>query len=133
MMIDLIAFPFLSLVVFITAMRVMRSLREVRAARARQTALMVPDDFRKPSDDFHDQTWLPLCNKIANSAIAKLTRPLTCDERRIIWRTRAPLTLEVVWSEIESASTAEQIMELLYSLPPGMDRPDPTGWCQPGA
>ncbi len=39
------------------------------------------------------------------------------------------MILEVVLREMESASTAEEVIDLLKALPPGMDRPDPTSWC----
>jgi hypothetical protein len=129
-MILLIAFPFIALVVFILLMRLRRGFQEVEAMRARRTALMLPEDHRRPSDDFHDQTWLPLCQSIASDASGKSNRPLTLDEWRTVWRTRSQLILEVAVNEIRAASNSEEVSTLLHTLPPGMNRPDPTAWCE---
>jgi hypothetical protein len=96
--------------------------------RYRQSTFSIPGR-RTPSDEFHDRTWLPLCKSIADAVNNKLNRPLTAVERRKLWRSRSPLILEVGLKEIQAASTADEVNALLAKLPPGMDRPDPTGWC----
>jgi hypothetical protein len=80
--------------------------------------------------DYYDNTWLPLCSSIADAVVSRLHRPLTEKERRAVWRTRLPLTLEVVLKEIQGTSSSEAIAALLERLPPGIDRPDSARWCE---
>jgi hypothetical protein len=103
-----------------TELRMLASMQAVRDASPRRP--------RRASDDFHDQLWLPLCELIAAQA-EKLDYQLSHAERRRIWRSRSPLVLEVLMRELESASDVTTVERLLKELPPGMDRPDPTGWC----
>jgi hypothetical protein len=120
------------LIAVITAVRVIRE-----ASRRRETR-MLGDLYgaqeaaggrrRRPSDDYRDQVWLPLCNLIAEAA-GHLGRPLTTDERRKIWRSRSSLILETILREIEQTNTRARLGQVLRDLPPGMDRPDPTRWC----
>jgi hypothetical protein len=92
--------------------------------------MMAAIDGRKPSDEFHDGTWLPLCERVAALATAKLGRPLAVKERRTIWRSRSVLVLEVALKELESTAVPGAAAALLAQLPAGLDRPDPTGWCE---
>jgi hypothetical protein len=108
---------------------VMRSLRRASERRSNHSDFRIDFD-RKPSDDFHDQTWLPLCTRMAQAAVLRLGRPLTEKERRSVWRARSVLALEVALKEIEGARDAQAVAELLTILPTGMNRPDPTGWCE---
>jgi hypothetical protein len=125
-----IALPFVSLIIVIGVVRTFRSLRELRELRSRDVSQAISPG-RRPSDDFHDLTWLPLCQALADAVAERLNRPLSAAERRTIWRTRTPLILNVVLKEIIAAPSAEEVAALLASLPPGsMDRPDPTGWCE---
>jgi hypothetical protein len=87
---------------------------------------------RRPSDDFHDQTWLPLCANLAAAAAERLNRSLTERERRKVWRARSVLVLEVALKEIQASGDGPAVAMLLASLPSGIDRPDPTGWCAGG-
>jgi hypothetical protein len=110
-------------------MRSIRHVREIRDARMAQDAAGAPVR-RKPSDDFHDDVWRPLCDRVATAAAARLGRPLTADECRAIWRARSPLILEVAAREIEAGAAPGDVERLLSSLPTGLDRPDPTDWCR---
>jgi len=127
-MIGLIPLSFGTLILAILVVRTMRRFRHVAELRSRLTPLTVPSTHLKPSDKFHDQTW-PLCQRVAETAQHKLSRGLLPEERRIVWRARTPLVLEIVLKEIESSSSAEEISKLLGSIPSGLDRPDPTDWC----
>jgi len=109
--------------------------REVRARNnARMLAMLHAaregggDHARRASDDFHDQVWLPLCQLIGGHAL-RLNYSLSHVERRRIWRSRSPLILEVLLREIETANSGDALGKAISQLPPGMDRPDPTGWC----
>lgn len=92
--------------------------------------MMFDSGGRKPADEYHDRTWLPLCTSVADAATPLLGRPLTPKERRSVWRARSALVLEVALKEIRVAESADAIAALLATLPTGMDRPDPTGWCE---
>ena len=127
-MIDLIGLSFAVFVFGILVIRFARRMREIREIRHKQTPLSIPLSHRKPSDDFHDQTWLPLCTTVASTLSSKVNRPLTPHERRAIWRSRSPLVLEALLQDLQSA-TPDSAASLLASLPPGMTRPDPTNWC----
>jgi hypothetical protein len=128
-LIILIILPFAALIIAILTVSIMRGIRRATELRSREQPLIVSSDHRRPSDDFHDQTWLPLCTKIAQEASARLGRRLTEKERRTIWRGRSPLTLQVAIEELASAPNPDAITLVLAKLPSGMDRPDPTGWC----
>ena len=129
-MIYIVGMPFVALIVAIIVIGVMRGLRQAGELRdSRPSGFPINPGRRRPSDDYHDQTWLPLCTSVAQAAEAKLHRPLTGNERRRIWRTRTALTLEVVVKEIQATQDRTAISKLLDDLPPGMDRPDPSGWC----
>ena len=121
------------LILVIFAIMVMRGFRKAAELHSQRQPLTVPDSHRKPVDEFHDRKWLPLCQSIAETACQRLNRPLTSFERRAIWHSRAPLILEVLLNEIRAASSDAEVASLLASLPPGMDRPDPTGWMDTGA
>jgi hypothetical protein len=120
------------LIALIAAVRAIREARHRRETRMLQSLYgakeAARDRLRRPSDDFHDQVWLPLCNLIAEQA-NRLGRPLTLDDRRRIWRSRSSLVLETLLREIEHSTSLEPLEKALQDLPPGMDRPDPTGWC----
>ncbi|MGA2230166.1 MAG: hypothetical protein ABSH22_04505 [Tepidisphaeraceae bacterium] len=124
----MLVWPIYALMLAITANMVIRGFRKAAELRSRRQPLTVTDSQRKPSDEFHDEKWLPLCQSVAEAACQHLNRPLTAQERRAIWCSRAPLILEVSLKEIRLASSAGEVAALLASLPPGMDRPDPTGW-----
>ena len=129
-MVLLIAIPFLVLVIVIFSFSVMRGVRRVHELQMNQPPLTLPRGRRKPSDDYHDQVWLPLCKKVADAASSRLSRPLTATERRQIWRSRTSLVLEILLKEIQEAATPQEVWSLLATLPPGMDRPDPSAWCR---
>ncbi len=133
MIIFLIVSPLVVLMVAILAIGWIRAIRRVSLIRSQRIPLAIPVEYRKPSDDFHDQIWLPLCEKVAAAASQRLNRELTEKERRTIWRTRSELTLNVALAEIEQSADPQQVAVLLATLPPGMDRPDPTHWCEPPA
>ena len=128
-MIYIVGMPFVALIVAIIVIGLMRGLRQASELRGRSADFGLDVNRRRPSDDYHDQTWLPLCTKVAQAAAARLNRPLTGKERRKIWRTRTALTLEVVEKEITTTEQPGAVAALIATLPPGMDRPDPTGWC----
>ena len=125
----IVGLPFVALFLAIAVVRLMRSLRDVREAQARRMPIMFDADKRKPADDYHDHTWLPLCTRIAAAASSRLDRPLTAKERRVLWRARSVLVLEVASKEIQTAANPDAVVALLAGLPTGLDRPDPTGWC----
>jgi hypothetical protein len=120
----LLGFFFVMLVVSIR-----RSISRVAKLQADRQPLRVDDLLRRPFDDYHDQTWLPLCEATAVLAVSRLNRPLAVRERRSIWRARSELALEVLQKEIQAAANLEDIVILILQLPTGIDRPDPTGWC----
>src|SRR2546421_9397496 len=126
-MIWIIGMPFAALIVAILVVRIMRRAVNARDLRGFE---VTPLDRRRPSDDFHDTTWRPLCEKVAQAISARLGRPLNESERRMIWRARTPLALEVALKEIETARDATAVEQILAVLPTGLDRPDPTGWCR---
>ncbi len=128
-MLYVVGLPFAVLIVAICVISLMRGLRQAGNLRARTSTFKLETNRRRPSDDYHDQVWLPLCNSVAQAATAHLQRPLTEKERRSIWRTRTALTLEVVLKEISAAPDPQAVAVLFATLPPGMDRPDPTDWC----
>ena len=121
--------PIFVLILAILMIRAARGLREAQELRALREPLMLPEDHRRPSDDFHDRVWLPLCQRVEDAAVARLNRPLSEKERRRIWRSRSELVLEVALKEIAEAPSSQHVGVLLATLPTGIDRPDPTGWC----
>ena len=130
---EVIGAIFALFVVFVLAMRLIRTDREVyRLRRNRIEATMGPEEavpaVRTPADDFHDRVWLPLCGRVAELAAQRMGRALKAEERRTIWRSRSQLVLEVLLKELAVASPGEA-MALLRNAPSGLDRPDPTGWC----
>jgi hypothetical protein len=60
---------------------------------------------------------------------ARLNRSLTQIERRKVWRARSALVLEIALKELDAATDQQVVAKLLAALPSGLDRPDPTGWC----
>jgi hypothetical protein len=129
-MVWIIALPFVALFVAIAMARMMRGFRDVGKLQSRQTPMMFDSGGRKPADEYHDRIWLPLCTSVADAATTLLGRPLTPKERRSVWRARSALVLEVALKEIRAAQNAHTIAELLARFPTGMDRPDPTKWCE---
>src|SRR5437763_1033693 len=121
-MLYVVGLPFAVLIVAICAMRLLRGLRQAGEIRDRPSTFKCDANVRRPSDDYHDQIWLPLCTSVAHAATAQLQRPLTEKERRSIWRTRTALTLEVVLKEIGATPEPQAVTVLLATLPPGMDR-----------
>ena len=119
---------FFGFLLVFSAFRSLRRLRGLREQRSRNN-WSLPSETRKPADDFHDQIWLPLCDRIAAVAGKTLSRALSAKERKAIWRMRSLLALETVGKEIEMSTDPQAVAVLLATLPPGMDRPDPTGWC----
>ncbi|HYE19155.1 MAG TPA: hypothetical protein VEA69_11960 [Tepidisphaeraceae bacterium] len=129
-MLWLIGLPFVALLVAIIALRVMRNVRHVSELRSSASAFGFPERGRKPSDDYHDQVWVPVCTRVADAAEARLGRALSARERRAVWRAKSALVLEVALKEIEGAAGDKGVVErLLGELPAGVNRPDPTGWC----
>lgn len=128
-MILLIVLPFIVLILVVLVLSMMRGIRRAGEIRLNQSPLTVPTDHRKPSEVFLDKTWLPMCAQVADVASSRLNRPLTQNERRAIWRSRTALVLEILLKEVQETSDPEVVVSLLASLPPGMDRPDSTGWC----
>jgi len=108
----------------------MERLKDIRARRA-QLFQHGPDapKPRKPSDIFHDLVWLPLCQKV-EAAAKKNGYYLVKSERQRVWRSKSTLVLETLVKELESTVSEEDTARAFGELPPGMDRPDPTGWCE---
>ena len=131
---EIIGAAFAFFVLFILVMRVVRldqkafERRQRRVREAMDAGEPVPP-ARTPADDFHDQIWLPQCQRVTKLAARQMQRPLTYDERRAIWRSRSQLVLEVLLKELEGTSPGAAIA-LLKNAPSGLDRPDPTGWCE---
>jgi hypothetical protein len=132
-MIVLIALPIIALILIIVVFSMMRGIRQAGELHLHRSPLTVPADRRKASDDYHEQVWLPLCEKVADAASSRLGRPLTAKERRTIWRARTELVLDVLLDEVKKAGSPEEVHSLLASLPSGMDRPDSSGWCETGS
>ena len=129
MVILLTVLPLAVLLLVVLLFSTMRSMRRVRDLSVDQPPLTEAPDRRRPSDDYHDTVWLPLCTKVAEAASAVLSRPLTEKERCTIWRSRTALVLEILLSELQRVGDAEKAGVLIANLPSGMSRPDPTGWC----
>ena len=129
-MVWLIALPFGVLVFAIVALRTMRNVRHVNELRNSASAFGFPEQARKPSDEYHDAVWLPLCTRVAEAAVRRLGRGLTPKERRSVWRAKTRLVLDVVLIEIEGAADAGSVEQLFGEFPVGVNRPDPTGWCE---
>ena len=129
----MIVWPFAALILAIFVIRIMRGFRRAGELLDKRVPLSVPSEHRRPTDDFHDKTWLPLCERVASIACVRTHRPLTQKERRIIWRARAPVVLEAALQEMEEANGSEAVGALLARLPSGLDRPDPTRWCEKDA
>jgi hypothetical protein len=130
-MLILIVMPFAALALAIMVVAIMRSIRRVQDFRSAPGSMATRGiERRTPADDFHDRVWLPLCGRVADAVREKANRPLSEKERRIVWRARSELALNVAIQEIQSARKGEEVAALLASLPTGLDRPDPTGWCE---
>lgn len=86
----------------------------------------LPENGRRPWEDFHDRIWLPRCNSLAAAASSRMGRPLTTMERRRIWRARTPLVLSIALDDIERSAQPNSIESIVENLPQGIDRPDPT-------
>ena len=131
---EIIGAAFAVFVLFILVMRMSRhdrmvfEQRQKRVREAMDRGEPAPP-VHTPADDFHDQIWLPLCQRVAELAARQMQRPLTYDERRALWRSRSQLVLEVLLKELEGTSPGAAIA-LLKNAPSGLDRPDPTGWCE---
>lgn len=109
------------------------NLQRLRDIRSRRATLLAPTGDaapkpRKPSYMFHDIVWLPLCQRVEEAA-AKNGYNLVKWERQRVWRSRSTLVLETLIHELESTISEEETARAIGELPPGMDRPDPTGWC----
>jgi hypothetical protein len=121
---------FVAFFAFAVSIQVVRIMRRMRSAGTQApTDIDFPDHTgkRTPTNRFHDETWLPLCQRIAEAVQLRAGRELTHAERRRIWETRAPLILETALKEIETGNDAS-ITALIASLPSGLRRPDPTNW-----
>ncbi len=75
------------------AIAVFRGIRKSNNIRHRLIQHAESSPPRRPSDDFHDNTWLPLCTGIATPPRRTHRTPLTEDENRILWKARSPLVL----------------------------------------
>jgi hypothetical protein len=127
-MIWIIALPFAALAVAIIALSALRSIRRFQDIQCTRQPLGPVPAHRKPSDVYHDETWLPLCERLAEAAAQRLNRPLTASERRAIWRARSELVLQVALSEIQAGTDPQAVSAVLAAMPTGIDRPDPTDW-----
>lgn len=125
----LIALPFAGLIAAILTIRILRRFRELDEARRQRMEDSFNAPRRKPSDDLHDQVWFPLCDRLAQVAAERIGRPLTSQQRKRIWRSRTTTVLEIAMKEVEAARSPEEVAALLTTLPQGVNRPDPTGWC----
>jgi hypothetical protein len=113
--------------VTIAVIRVVRRMNKAGTLPPTELADTGSPAKRTPSNQFHDEVWLPLCERIAVAVTQRTGRELTLHERRRIWETRAPLILETALKEIEAGDDGS-ISPLIYSLPTGLRRPDPTNW-----
>jgi hypothetical protein len=124
----------LSIAALLALFAIMRATR--RVGELRDPANRFPADappLRTPADDFHDIVWLPLCIRAADAASARLARPLTYEERQALWKARSPLVLEILLKELAADPSPGAAVALLRTLPSGLARPDPTGWCEPAS
>jgi hypothetical protein len=78
--------------------------------------------------EYHNRTWLPLCESVAEAASQKLSRPLTPDERRMVWNSLTKKPLDKLLRALRVVSAPEEVESLLTKLPQGREKPDPTGW-----
>jgi len=108
--------------------RNMQRLQDIRARRLK-LGVMPPPAPRRPSDDFHDAVWLPLCEKV-EAAARNNGYLLVKWERQRVWRSKSTLVLETLIRELEATVSEEDTARAIGELPPGMDRPDPTAWCE---
>ena len=131
-MIWIIALPFAALAFAIIAFSVFRSIRRFQEIQATRAPLGPIPAHRRPSDVYHDETWLPMCGRLADTAAQRLSRPLTPNERRAIWRARSELVLQVALSEVQFATDPQAVTDVLAAMPTGIDRPDPTSWSRGG-
>ena len=128
----LIALPFAALAVAIIAFSVFRGVRRFQEIQSTREPLGPIPAHRRPSDVYHDETWLPLCERLADATAQRLNRPLTPSERRAIWRARSELVLQVALSEVQAATDPRTVSDVLAAMPTGIDRPDPTDWSVAG-
>ena len=124
----LIALPFAALIIAIIAVNVLRNVHRISGSANGDWSSPADPAARKPADEFHDQTWLPLCVAVSEAAELRLGRPLSNRERRAIWRARSPLVLEIALQDIQATTTSDSVTALIAALPSGIDRPDPTDW-----
>jgi hypothetical protein len=128
---ELIGLMFAVFVAIIAMARMIRAMRKVDELRARQRMEVDTDEpqIRRPSDDYHDAIWLPLCKRAEVAVEARLGRKISQVERLRIWKARTALALEVLIKEAENSAAMGEVAAALANLPSGLDRPDPTGWC----
>lgn len=127
-MIWIVSLPFAALAAAVILIRVLRGVRQFQEIRATREPLSLNPSLRKPSDDYRDEIWLPLCERLAEAAANRLNRPLTTKERRAIWRARSELVLEIALSEVQAANHPHAVSDVLAAMPTGIDRPDPSNW-----
>ena len=131
---ELIGVMFVVFEAMICVARLLRTSRGVQLLRERRQTYVVESnaqDLRRPADDYHDLTWLPLCTRASETVVRKIGRPLDADERQRIWKARSELVLEILVKECDADAAAGAVLASLKSLPSGLDRPDPTDWCGP--
>ncbi len=131
-MIWIVGLPFAALAVAIMVIRALRSVRAIQEIRAARVPLDATPSHRRPSDVYHDETWLPLCERLAEAAAQRLARSLTGNERRAIWRARSELVIDIALSEVQAATDPQAVSDVLAAMPTGIDRPDSTGWSRGG-
>src|SRR5688500_9501052 len=126
-MIWIVSLPFAALAAALIVIRVLRGVRQFQEIQATRVPLGPIPAHRKSSDVYHDERWLPLCERLAEAAAQGLNRPLTRNERRAIWRGRSELVIEIALSEVQAATHPHAVSDVLAAMPPGSDRPDPPG------
>jgi hypothetical protein len=116
-----------------SVMALRRNRERLKDIRARRAAIFQGEEEavkpRKPSDIFHDMVWLPLCERVEGAA-KRNGYYLVKWERQRVWRSKSTLVLETLIKELEATVSEEETARAIGELPPGMDRPDPTGWCE---
>jgi hypothetical protein len=131
-MIWIVSLPFAALAAALIVIRVLRGVRQFQEIQATRDPLGPIPAHRKSSDVYHDERWLPLCERLAEAAAQGLNRPLTRNERRAIWRGRSELVIEIALSEVQAATHPHAVSDVLATMPTGIDRPDPTDWSHAG-
>src|SRR5688572_2023708 len=81
-MIWIVSLPFAALAAALIVIRVLRGVRQFQEIQATRVPLGPIPAHRKSSDVYHDERWLPLCERLAEAAAQGLNRPLTRNERR---------------------------------------------------